>query len=72
MSLKLFTNKYKGNPSDNFAIDSTKVINVYETLYTDPETNSISTVVTIYCMTGVHYHVEESFEEVVARFNEKD
>ena len=58
MALKLFTNKYKGNPSDNFAVDSTKVINVYESTYTDPETNSISTAVTIYCMTGVHYHVE--------------
>jgi hypothetical protein len=72
MALKLFTNKFKGNTSDNIAINPTKVINVFESTHTDPETNSISTAVTVYCMTGVHYQVEESFEEVVARFNEKD
>jgi len=72
MALKLFTNKYKGNPSDSIAINPTKVINIFESTYTDPETNSISSVVTIYCMTGTHYQVEESFEEVVARLNEKD
>jgi hypothetical protein len=72
MALKLFTNKYKGNASDAIAIHSSKVIAVFEGIYTNPETNSIGTAVNIYCMTGTVYQVEETLEEVIARFNEKD
>jgi hypothetical protein len=65
MSLKLFTKNIKGNVSDSIAIDSAKVINVYESTYTDPESNSISTAVTIYCMTGVHYQVQKLLKKLL-------
>ncbi len=71
MALKLFTNKYKENPSEALALDSTKVISVYEAYYNHPENNSISTVTNIYCMTGVTYQVEETLELVIARLNEE-
>ena len=70
MSLKYFTNFYKGNVTDSIAINPEYVISVYESeaVTEDEETK----VVTNIYSAGTNFQVEDSYLDVVARLNERD
>lgn len=72
MSLKIFTNAYKGNASDSIAINPSHVVTVFEGLITDSETNELSSVTHIFAGQNGAWQVEEDYLTVVARLNERD
>lgn len=70
MSLKYFTNFYKGNYTDTLAINPEYVISVYES---EVSTGDKKTkVVTNIFSAGTNFQVEDSYLDVVARLNERD
>ena len=72
MSIKFFTNAFKGNPSDSIAINSVNVMTIFEGINTDHDTNEVQTITNIYGTTGQTWSVEEDMATVVARLNERD
>lgn len=71
MSIKFFTNLFDGNASDVLAINTNKVISVFET--DKPVTKEHAfRVVNIFCEGGATFQVKGKIEEVVAKLNEKD
>jgi hypothetical protein len=72
MALKYFTNAFKGNASDSIAINPNHVVSVFETLWTNPDTNELGQVTNIFGVTGTSWQVEEDIVTVVARLNERD
>lgn len=70
--LKYFTNVHQGNASQTLAINPRFVVNVYESILTDENTNTVTEVTSIYVATGIVYQVTDSYLEVVARLNERD
>ena len=65
MSLKFFTNQFKGNASASIAINPRYVISVFES------TVEGNTITTIYSA-GTTFQVEDNYLDVVARLNEPD
>jgi hypothetical protein len=72
MALKYFTNAFKGNSSDSIAINPNHVVSVYESIFTNSETNEVNSVTIIFGVTGNSWQVTDSYLDVVARLNEKD
>ena len=72
MSLKIFTNAYKGNPSDSIAINPNHVITVFEGMITNPDTNEIGSITNIFAGQNGSWQVEEDYLTVIARLNERD
>ena len=72
MSLKYFTNAFKGNRTDSIAINPDHVMTVFEGIYTDHENNEVMDVTNIFGVTGTTWQVEENMLTVVARLNERD
>lgn len=72
MALKYFTNAFKGNATDSIAINPNHVISVFETVFTDPETNEIKQITNIFAGSQGAWQVEDSLLDVVARLNERD
>ena len=72
MSLKIFTNAFKGNPSDSIAINSVNVMTIFEGINTDHDTNEVQTITNIYGTTSQTWSVEEDMATVVSRLNERD
>jgi hypothetical protein len=77
MALKYFTNAFKanafnGNSSDSIAINSNHVVSVYESIFTNSETNEVNSVTIIFGVTGNSWQVTDSYLDVVARLNERD
>ncbi len=72
MALKYFKNAFKGNASDCIAINPAHVISVFETIYTNSETNEVGEVTSIYAGQHGSWQVEENLLTVVARLNERD
>lgn len=72
MTLKYFTNAFKGNPSDSIAINPDHVVSVFEGMWTNHETNEVVDVTNIFGVTGATWQVEEDMFTVVARLNERD
>lgn len=72
MALKYFTNAFKGNATDSISINPNHVVSVFETVFTNPETNKVDSVTTIFGITGTSWQVTDSYLDVVARLNERD
>ena len=72
MALKIFTNLFKGNASDSIAINPSFVITVFETMFTNAETNEVTTTTNIYAGQHGSWQVEEDYLTVIARLNERD
>jgi hypothetical protein len=72
MALKYFTNAFKGNANDSIAINPNHVMSVYESIFTNSETNEVNSVTIIFGVTGNSWQVADSYLDVVARLNEKD
>ena len=72
MALKYFTNAFKGNASDTIAINPNHVVSVFESVWTNHETNEVNSVTVIYGVTGSSWQVSDSYLDVVARLNERD
>ncbi len=72
MALKYFKNAFKGNASDSIAINPNHVVTVFESLYTNPETNEVGQVTSIYAGQHGSWQVEEDYLTVVARLNERE
>lgn len=72
MALKYFKNAFKGNASDCIAINPAHVVTVFESLFTDSDTNEVSQVTNIYAGQHGAWQVEEDMLTVVARLNERD
>ncbi len=72
MSLKYFTNVFKGNACDSIAVNPKFVVSVFETknTFTD-ESNELKQVTNIF-MGSATLQVEEDMLTVVARLNERD
>lgn len=60
----IFTNAFKGNVSDEIAINSDSVISVYPGL-----TENNEMVTNIYTLNGNTFAVEETYKVVIARLN---
>ena len=72
MALKYFRNAFKGNVNDSIAINPAHVVTVFETLYTNPDTNELGQVTNIYAGQQGSWQVEEDYLTVIARLNERD
>lgn len=72
MALKYFTNAFKGNATDSIAINPNHVMSVYESIFTNSETNEVNSVTIIFGITGTSWQVTDSYLDVVARLNERD
>jgi len=72
MKFKYFTNVFKGNASDSIAINPDFVVTVFETLWTNPDTNELGQVTNIYAGVEGSWQVEEDMLTVVSRLNERD
>jgi hypothetical protein len=70
MSVKIFTNIFKGNATDSVAINPAHVVSVWEAIKVT-EANEISTVTSLFTVTGQTFQLEETYLEVVARLNEE-
>ena len=57
MALKYFTNAFKGNASDSLAINPDHVVSVFESLWTNPDTNELGQVTNIFGVTGTSWQV---------------
>jgi hypothetical protein len=69
MAVKMFTNLFKGNASDSVAINPAHVVSVWEAIQVT-ETNEVSTVTSLFTVTGQTFQLEDTYLEVVARLNE--
>jgi hypothetical protein len=72
MALKYFTNAFKGNANDSIAINPNHVMSVYESIFTNSETNEVNSITIIFGVTGNSWQVADSYLDVVARLNERD
>lgn len=82
MSIKIFENAYSGNASPSIAINSDKVVSIYETDVQLPDLNAkptkkgsalkLTRVTNIYTDIGATFQVRDKYLEVIARLNEKD
>ena len=72
MGLKYFTNAFKGNANDSIAINPNHVMSVYESIFTNSETNEVNSMTIIFGITGNSWQVTDSYLDVVARLNERD
>ena len=70
MSVKIFTNLFKGNATDSVAINPAHVVSIWEGIQVS-ETNEVSTVTCLFTVTGQTFQLEEKYLEVVARLNEE-
>jgi hypothetical protein len=70
MSVKIFTNLFKGNATDSVAINPSHVVSVWEGIQVT-ETNEVSTVTCLFTTAGQTFQLEDKYLEVVARLNEK-
>jgi len=70
MSVKIFTNIFKGNATDSVAINPAHVVSVWEGIQVS-ETNEVATVTCLFTVTGQTFQLEETYLEVVARLNEE-
>jgi hypothetical protein len=70
MSVKIFTNIFKGNATDSVAINPAHVVSVWEAIKVT-EANEVSTVTSLFTVTGQTFQLEETYLEVVARLNEE-
>jgi len=71
MSLKYFTNTFKGNATDSIAINPNFVISVFPGVHTNEHTNEITEVTVIFAGQNATWIVEDSYLDVVARLNEQ-
>ena len=69
MSVKIFTNTFKGNATDSVAINPAHVVSVWEGVQVS-ETNEVSTSTCLFTVAGQTFQLEETYLEVVARLNE--
>jgi hypothetical protein len=69
MAVKMFTNLFKGNASDSVAINPAHVVSVWEAIQVT-EANEVSTVTSLFTVTGQTFQLEDTYLEVVARLNE--
>ena len=69
MAVKMFTNLFKGNASDSVAINPAHVVSVWEAIQVT-EANEVSTVTSLFTVTGQTFQLEDTDLEVVARLNE--
>ena len=72
MGLNYFTNAFKGNAHDSIAINPNHVMSVYESIFTNSETNEVNSITIIFGITGNSWQVTDSYLDVVARLNERD
>jgi hypothetical protein len=70
MSVKIFTNIFKGNATDSVAINPAHVVSVWEAIKVT-EANEVSTVTSLFTVTGQTFQLEETYLEVVASLNEE-
>jgi len=71
MAIKFFTNLFDGNASDVLAINTDKVISVFET--EKPITkNHVIRIVNIFCDSETTFQVKGKIEDIVAQLNQKD
>jgi hypothetical protein len=69
MAIVLFTNAFAGNPSDKIAINSDKIISVFEIL--DPDDKKKKKFNTaIYAGQDLTWTVKEPIEEVIKKIND--
>jgi hypothetical protein len=69
MAVKMFTNLFKGNATDSVAINPAHVVSVWEAIHVT-ETNEVSTVTSLFTVTGQTFQLEDTYLEVVSRLNE--
>jgi hypothetical protein len=72
MSLKIFTNAFKGNLTESIAINSDHVASVFEIPWVDDESGEETKATSIFGVTGTSWQVRDSYLEVIARLNERD
>jgi hypothetical protein len=69
MKIVLFTNTFAGNPSEKIAINSDKVISVFEVI--DPsDKKKKKTFTSIYAGQDLTWIVKEPIEEVIKKLND--
>lgn len=71
MAMKFFTNAFEGNASTSIAINSSQVVAVFETIFTNSETNEVTQSTSIFTLNGIQYQVTDAYLDVIARLNEQ-
>jgi hypothetical protein len=69
MKVLKFTNKYKGHTTDSVIINPSRIVCVFDGIWTDEATNEVSSATRIMCMAGHDIAVEESLDEVLLQIS---
>jgi hypothetical protein len=74
MTFKFFTNAVEGHVDESIAINTNKIINVYEreTIVATKDGNKEKKVTILFAGPAGSWEVKEDFLTVVARLNERD